>query len=91
MICHDMKLLMIEDVVTSGGSVINAIKSIKEEKMKVTDAYAVVDRMEGATEALQAEGVKLHSLLTIKDIAESLFEQKLISEDVLKQVHDRVN
>ena len=47
--------------------------------------------MEGATEALQAEGVKLHSLLTIKDIAESLFEQKLISEDVLKQVHDRVN
>ncbi len=89
--CQDMKLLMIEDVVTSGGSVINAIKSIKEEKMIVTDAYAVVDRMEGATEALQAEGVKLHSLLTIKEIAESLYEQKLISEDVLKQVQDRVN
>ncbi len=89
-ICHDMKLLMIEDVVTSGGSVINAIKSIKEEKMQVTDAYAVVDRMEGATEALQAEGVKLHSLLTIKQIAESLFEQKLITEDVLNQVKERI-
>jgi len=88
--CHDMKLLMIEDVVTSGGSVINAVKSIKEEKMTVTDAYAVVDRMEGATEALQNEGVKLHSLLTIKDIAENLFEQKLISQDVLKQVQDRI-
>ena len=86
-----MKLLMIEDVVTSGGSVINAIKSIKEEKMTVTDAYAVVDRMEGATEALRVEGVKLHSLLTVKEIAENLFEQKLISEDVLKQVQDRVN
>ncbi len=85
-----MKLLMIEDVVTSGGSVINAIKSIKEEKMQVTDAYAVVDRMEGATEALQAEGVKLHSLLTIKQIAESLFEQKLITEDVLNQVKERI-
>ena len=88
--CQDMKLLMIEDVVTSGGSVINAIKSIKEEKMTVTDAYAVVDRMEGATEALQAEGVKLHSLLTIKQIAESLFEQKLITEDVLNQVKERI-
>ena len=88
--CQDMKLLMIEDVVTSGGSVINAIKSIKEEKMKVTDAYAVVDRMEGATEALQVEGVKLHSLLTIKQIAESLFEQKLITEDVLNQVKERI-
>jgi orotate phosphoribosyltransferase len=81
---------MIEDVVTSGGSVINAIKSIKEEKMQVTDAYAIVDRMEGATEALQAEGVKLHSLLTIKQIAESLFEQKLITEDVLNQVKERI-
>ena len=89
--CQDMKLLMIEDVVTSGGSVINAINSIKEEKMIVTDAYAVVDRMEGATEASQNEGVNLHSLLTIKDIADNLFEQKLISEDVLKQIQDRVN
>ena len=88
--CQDMKLLMIEDVVTSGGSVINAIKSIKDEKMTVTDTYAVVDRMEGATEALQAEGVKLHSLLTIKQIAESLFEQKLITEDVLNQVKERI-
>jgi len=88
--CQDMKLLMIEDVVTSGGSVINAIKSIKEEKMVVTDAYAIVDRMEGATQALQAEGVNLHSLLTINDITQSLFEQKLITEDVLKQVQDRI-
>jgi len=89
-ICQEMKLLMIEDVVTSGGSVINAIKSIREEKMIVTDAYAVVDRMEGATQAMEAEGVKLHSLLTIKEIAESLFEQKLIKEDVLKQVKERI-
>ncbi len=89
--CQDMKLLMIEDVVTSGGSVINAVKSIKEEKMVITDAYAVIDRMEGATQALQAEGVKLHSLLTINDIIQILFEQKLITEDVLKQVKDRIN
>jgi len=88
--CQDMKLLMIEDVVTSGGSVINAIKSIKEEKMIVTDAYAVVDRMEGATEALQAEGVKLHSLSTINDITQNLFEQKLITENILKQVQERI-
>ena len=89
--CQDMKLLMIEDVVTSGGSVINAIKSIREEKMVVTDAYAIVDRMEGATQALQAECVKLHSLLTINDITQILFEQKLITEDLLKQVQDRIN
>ena len=58
--------------------------------MIVKDAYAVVDRMEGATQALQDEGIKLHSLLTINDITQSLFEQKLITEDVLKQVQDRI-
>ena len=89
--CQDMKLLMIEDVVTSGGSVINAIKTVKEEKMIITDAYAIVDRMEGATQALQAEGVKLHSLLTINEIVQTLFEEKLITENVLKQVQDRIN
>ena len=88
--CQEMKLLMIDDVITSGGSVINAIKIIKDKKMIVSDAYVIVDRMEGASQALQAEGVKLHSLLTINDITQSLFEQKLITEDVLKQVQDRI-
>ena len=88
--CQEMKLLMIDDVITSGGSVINAIKIIKDKKMIVSDAYVIVDRMEGASQALQAEGVKLHSLLTINDITQSLFEQKLITEDVLKQIQDRV-
>ena len=86
--CQDMKLLMIEDVVTSGGSVINAIKSIKEEKMVITDAYAIVDRMEGATQALRDEGVKLHSLMTINDITQVLYDQKLITEDILNQVKE---
>ena len=86
-----MKLLMIEDVVTSGGSMINAIKIIKDKKMIVSDAYVIVDRMEGASQALQAEGVKLHSLLTINDIIQILFEQKLITDDTLKQVQDRIN
>ena len=87
---QEMKLLMIDDVVTSGGSMINAIKIIKDKKMIVSDAYVIVDRMEGASQALQAEGVKLHSLLTINDITQSLFEQKLITEDILKQVQDRI-
>ena len=89
--CQDMKLLMIDDVATSGGSIINAIKIIKDEKMVVSDAYVIIDRLEGATQSLEKEGVKLHSLLNIKDIVDNLFEQNLISQDVVKQVEDRIN
>ena len=68
-ICKDMKLLMIDDVVTTGDSVINAIKMLKESGMKITDAFVIIDRSEGgATTALKYEGVKLHSLVDIEQI-----------------------
>ena len=68
-ICQDMKLLMIDDVATTGDSVVNAIKVLKESGMKVTDAFVVVDRSDGgASTALELEGVKLHSLVDIAKI-----------------------
>ena len=82
----DMKVLMIDDVATTGGSVINAIKSLKEEGIRITDTFVIVNRMEGASENLQAEGVKMHQLTDIMEIAQNLFEEKLISEDILEKV-----
>ena len=60
---------MIDDVATTGDSVVNAIKVLKESGMKVTDAFVVVDRSDGgASTALELEGVKLHSLVDIAKI-----------------------
>jgi orotate phosphoribosyltransferase len=72
-----MKVVMIDDVATTGGSVVNGIKSLKEEKIKVEDAYVIVNRMEGADEALEEEGVKLHSITNVMQITKSLHEQNL--------------
>ena len=67
--CNDMKLLMIDDVATTGDSVINAIKILKESGMKITDAFVIIDRSDGdAITALKAEGIKLHSLVDIEQI-----------------------
>jgi orotate phosphoribosyltransferase len=73
-----MKVVMIDDVATTGGSVVNGIKSLKEEKIKVEDAYVIVNRMEGADEALEEEGVKLHSITNVMQITKSLHEQNLV-------------
>jgi len=68
-VCQDMKLLLIDDVATTGDSIVNAIKIVKEVGMKITDAVVVIDRSDGdAIDALKAEGVKLHSLMDIKQI-----------------------
>ena len=87
----DMKVVMIDDVATTGGSVVNAIKSLKEVNIPVKDAYVIVNRMEGADEALLELGVKMHSILNILQITEALFEQNLIDEDVLEKVKKQIN
>ena len=89
---HDnMKVVMIDDVATTGGSVVNAVKSLKEVNISVKDAYVIVNRMEGADEALLALGVKMHSILNILQITEALFEQNLIGEDILEKVKKQIN
>ena len=89
---HDnMKVVMIDDVATTGGSVVNAIKALKDVNISVKDAYVIVNRMEGADGALLELGVKMHSVLSILQIAEALFEQNLIDESVLEKVKKQIS
>jgi len=89
---HDgMKVVMIDDVATTGGSVVNAIKSLTEVNVPVKDAYVIVDRMEGANEALAELGVKMHSILNILQITEILYEQKMIGVDILDKVKKQIS
>jgi orotate phosphoribosyltransferase len=85
-----MKVVMIDDVATTGGSVVNGIKSLKEEKIKVEDAYVIVNRMEGADEALKDQGVTLHSITNVIQITKSLHEQNLVGDDILQKVQEQI-
>ncbi len=89
---HDgMKVVMIDDVATTGGSVVNAIKLLKEVNISVKDAYVVVNRMEGADKALSELGVNMHSILDILQITEVLCEQNLVDEGILDKVKKQIN
>ena len=58
---------VLEDVVTTAGSVIKAIKKLRENNYIVEEVLSIVDRQEGGLEALEDENVKLKSIFTIKD------------------------
>lgn len=62
------KVIIIDDVVTSGGSLIKAIEVLREEKIKVVKAVVVIDRQEGAYENFAKIGCPLISLFTKDDI-----------------------
>ena len=85
-----MKVVMIDDVATTGGSVVNAIKSLKEANITIEDAYVIVNRMEGADEALKELGVKLHSITDVMQITQALHEQKLVDDDILEKVRNQI-
>jgi len=59
---------IIEDVVTTGGSVLRAVKLLRENGLVVKRVISVVDREEGGGENLAKEGVELISLLKARDI-----------------------
>ena len=60
-------VLMVEDVTTTGGSILDAIAVVRAEGGIVTRAFTVVDRLEGADAALKAAGVELTALFTARD------------------------
>lgn len=86
-----MKVLMIDDVATTGGSMINSIKLLKEAGMVVTDAYVILNRLEGAEKFLDSEGVKMHQLTDIIEITKSLHEASLVSNEILEKIQMQVN
>jgi orotate phosphoribosyltransferase len=60
-------ILMVEDVTTTGGSILDAIAVVRAQGGIVTRAITVVDRLEGAGAALNAAGVELTALFTARD------------------------
>ncbi len=61
---------VLEDVITTGSSVIKAIERIELVGLKVPIVCSVLDREEGGTEVLKEAGYNLHSLFTRKSLLE---------------------
>ena len=61
------RVVVIEDVVTTGGSALKAIERCRAEKLEPVLCLALVDRLEGGREAIEAQGVPLDPLFTRKD------------------------
>ena len=61
------RLLIVEDVVTTGGSSLKAIERCEAVGLKVDRVLAIVDRLEGGREAFAKRGYELTTLLTVKD------------------------
>lgn len=62
-------VVIVDDVVTTGGSTLNAIKAAQEQGFRVVKIFVLVDRLEGGNEELSRLGIPYEAVLTLKDIA----------------------
>ena len=62
-------VLVVEDVVTSGGQVAISTRQLRELGARIDTALCVIDREEGGVEALARDGIALRSLLTRTDLS----------------------
>ncbi|MDR1958526.1 MAG: orotate phosphoribosyltransferase [Planctomycetaceae bacterium] len=61
------RIIVLEDVVTTGGSSLLAMERLEEAGIVVDGVIAVIDRMEGGAETFRQKGCRFQSLLTIRD------------------------
>ena len=61
------RVVIVEDVITSGGSAIKAVAAARKFGLEVVYVLAILDRLAGGQEAFAAEGLDLHTLTTIRD------------------------
>lgn len=67
--------VVIEDLITSGDSILQAINALNGVGLQVEDAVVLIDRQQGGRQALNEKGYNLHAVLTIDRLLTILEEQ----------------
>ena len=80
------KVLLIDDLITTGFSLKESADAVRAEGGVVSEAVVFLDREEGGRELLEKSGVKLHSVLKISEIAKTLYEMGAIDHESLKTI-----
>jgi len=80
------RVVMIDDVATTGESLMLTAQSIISMGGRVEDAVVLVDREQGAEAKLMKMGIKLHSLIKISDAARILLDHGLISGELYNKI-----
>ena len=84
----EQKVLIIEDLVTSGISVFETIEPLELENLKVNDIIVLVDREQGGKKHLEEKGYNLHSVITISEMLDVLGAENKLSEEMIDKVRE---
>lgn len=85
------RVLVIDDLITTGHSIRGAIDAIKEEGGVVKHVAVLIDRLEGGKANLKKAGLTLHTLTDILELVRTLHERDEITDDEVKAIRAQVS
>ena len=80
--------LLVEDVITSGKSLLETIPEIESEGSSVSDIVVVLDRQQGGKELLENKGFRVHTLFTISEVCTILSEEGLLDDEEIARINE---
>ncbi|XP_045448602.1 uridine 5'-monophosphate synthase [Melitaea cinxia] len=80
--------LIIEDVVTSGSSVLETVNDLRKEGLKAEEAIIILDREQGGKQNLSTNNVQMKSLFTMTELINILVKNSKITEQMGKDVKE---
>jgi len=78
--------LVVEDLVTTGGSVIETVEELRKVELVIKDVVVLVDREQGARDVLKAKGFSLHSVFSISELAQILHKEGILEDKMVQTV-----
>ena len=79
-------ILLVDDLITTGKTMVAAVDAIRSEGGVVTDALVLIDRQEGGRAALEARGIRLHYLIRMSEAARILYDMGTIDKEELNAI-----
>ena len=80
-------VVVLDDLITTGGSKIDALVPLQDAGLKVEDVVVLVDREQGGAAELAWKGIALHAALTLSQILDCLVRHGRITDAVRANVH----
>ena len=84
------RVLLVDDLVTTGLTLKKAAEAVTAEGGIVKEAVVLLDREEGGKEKIAKNGIQLHALLKISEVANTLYEIGAIDEESLKTIMKQI-
>ena len=82
------RCVILDDLITTGGSKLEALAPLRDEGLIVEDVVVLLDREQGGRRDLADHGIRLHAALILRGVIQSLERQGLLSADQARRVYD---